>query len=451
MRRRLPGIRKMIKITFRGNGGVTSEGKDTVTETVFAGTTWKNVLKPDFLLSAVTKQQNGFTSVQGDDDTLIGPDYVITGDMTVYASYTVVETGIITHAGEVMSVQRWIDKYGKVTDEAPTGCFVIQGPDQSGTGYKIDVPAERRQNLVRYFYIKTSNDKAFAYSVGFKNEDNAYIGAGDDSMPYGLGGDGLLDEFLGVPGFYIPESTEIRDLYNYSNIRWGVYPEMFRPSLSYPVDYDSAPKEFPSDGFSRMFLEENGDGEAMTEIYRNIVVNAGGSSPAIDFIRTWPLPPSVTRKFYVPTIYDMRIYEDNIQKIYDHIISPLEEWSDDFASVYTFRENVSPHNKDISCYSYYEEISGNNYANRRVVKGFLYYAATIGTGFANPVLNMFRKAFSMNMNGIRNSDTLYQFRYQLSQSGYDAIGYESGNSFQAGSGLGRIGLIIPCNVIELFE
>jgi hypothetical protein len=447
LRRRLLGIRRMVTITFYGNGGLTASNEDIVTETVPAGTVWGHMIKPKFVLSGTAKQQNGFTLSQGDDDTLVESDLVITRNIIVYASYSVVEIGVITHAGEVMSVQSWINTYGQVSDEVPTGCYVKMEPVYGG--YRIDVPDERKKNLVRYMYTKASATNAMAVSVTFTDTNG--VNFGDSSLS--LGGEGLLTELLNIPGFYVPDSTEVRDYYNYNQQWWNIYPLTWEPPLTFPVDYNVSPKGFPPDAYSKYFTEQYGDGETMTDIFYNIVKDYTSSngitgSPGIDIIRGWPLPPGVTHKFHVASVYELSVFKSSHARLMNEIINPLMAWSKEFAKTYTFDSAVNSHpgEDENHFYSYYENITnGGNMASRKAL-GFYIYCDII----RQPTINMFRRGFGMTADGnhVGGSDAIRQIIFDFRAEGHAAIG--SNNTYITANSSAIYG-VIPCNLIELFE
>ncbi|MDR2147708.1 MAG: hypothetical protein LBE91_14740 [Tannerella sp.] len=145
-RRQFLGI-KMVTVTFNGNGGVLQSGDEQVK--VPQGTLWKNVPKPVYSIGGGATKQGGFTLVQNDDNTVIADTDAVVSDMTVFASFTVVEIGVITHLGEILSAQGWIDKYGD-------SMFTWTG------SYWIQNSAVSRDNLIEFIYFKLSDTKAFA-------------------------------------------------------------------------------------------------------------------------------------------------------------------------------------------------------------------------------------------------------------------------------------------------
>ena len=155
-----------VTVTFYGNGGETVAGLSTVTIKVRKGTLWSAVLKPEFYQPFSVKRQNGFTFVAGDDGTVISSAYAVKTDISVYASYTVVETGIITRKGEIMSVEEWIVKYGENIFEPCT----FMGYEQ----YVI-LKESHRDDMIEFIYLNTS-EKAIAVSHNYDDENGFHHG-----------------------------------------------------------------------------------------------------------------------------------------------------------------------------------------------------------------------------------------------------------------------------------
>lgn len=144
-----------VQVTFHGNGGQTAASDVVVVMMVKKGTIWSNIAKPYFLQSGTAKQQNGFTFIQGDDNTVVSSDFVVNTDVTVFASYTVIEIGFITHNGEILSAGRWVEKYGHNIFE----------PAQNS--YGIQLIESHRGDLIEFMYFKISHDRAYAISTNY--------------------------------------------------------------------------------------------------------------------------------------------------------------------------------------------------------------------------------------------------------------------------------------------
>ena len=189
-------------ITFYGNGGITATGDVVVILAVPKGAQWKDVIKPEFLQAATAKKQNGFTLVADDDNTVVTSDFIITGDMEVWASYTVVEIGVITARGEVMSVESWIKTYGNV-------CWNYDH-------ISWNLVEEHRLDLVHFVYFK-DGDNSFAISVKY-NSPSLSVDAGSNKE---FGGMGVL--LSSVPSFNI---RTLKNQYSYVVKKYA----MFDPS-----------------------------------------------------------------------------------------------------------------------------------------------------------------------------------------------------------------------------
>ena len=240
------GGKRSVVVTFYGNGGMTAEGESVVELAVRRGSEWKDIAHPAFFQGGMAKEQNGFTMVQGDDNTAVAPDYVVDSDMTVYASYSLIEVGFITRRGEVMSAQGWINKYG-------LNCYEVdpEYPDS------LRIKDSMRDNLICYFYCKASNERAFAASSEYRGEDgamygmdwNLYIGDGSfdavdwsdklnlfDTRRYGSIGtsiDTTIYPFVhnppsftepGVPPGFFDSFADMMDGREYSRIIYNNYP-----------------------------------------------------------------------------------------------------------------------------------------------------------------------------------------------------------------------------------
>lgn len=72
-------------VTFRGNGGVTPDGKTVAGVLTPSATKWADVPKPVFSKSG--EPPTGFTAVPDDGSTQITPGYVVSDNMSVYAFY----------------------------------------------------------------------------------------------------------------------------------------------------------------------------------------------------------------------------------------------------------------------------------------------------------------------------------------------------------------------------
>jgi hypothetical protein len=333
LRRRLLGIAKTVKITFYGNGRSTPSGEDVVVVMATVGATWESISKPKFLLAAA-RQQGGFTIVQNDDDTAIESDCVITNDMIVYASYTVIEVGVITHAGEVLSVAKWISKYG-------LNCYESQG---SGMNFRWILKESMRGNLVEFIYFKANDEKAFALASEYMHTDgNLQTSSWDDHFcEISLN---LRPIWSGVDARFVN--------YVYDSENHADYSEMIFPFMHNPPDYTS--KGMPQEAIDYLFGLM--DGKAYCEAFYNATVEAGSVSPVLKKIREWNVGELVPEgSFYVASPGEMYMIAVNRQKFLD-AYSALEQWS---------HELKPPADEQYSVlgYAYWEVENPNNFGFR---------------------------------------------------------------------------------------
>ena len=197
-----------VRVTFYGNGGVTDNGKSTVTIKVTEGTLWGEIAKPEFHVVGKAKEHTGFTFGQEDDNTLVAPDFIIDCDLKVYASYSVLEIGFITRNGEILSADKWLSKYGATIFE----------PIVSGASFPVQLIDSHRGDLIEFMFFKTSDDKAYAFSAEFVDENGFNRGMDWTSLK-SWGGNGLdmkslmegvgYSPFLVDSRYYDSKSTKI--------------------------------------------------------------------------------------------------------------------------------------------------------------------------------------------------------------------------------------------------
>jgi hypothetical protein len=293
----------MVTITFYGNGGLTASNEDIITETVPAGTVWGSITKPTFLQSAIAKQQGGFTLVQDDDDTFVDQDFVVTSNLAVYASYTVVEFGVITYAGEIMGVNKWISKYG-------VNLYDFYPNDSPYPTLRLKEGA--RDNLIAFIYAKMSQDKAFAMTLSY-HEDSALSGVGGANL-----GGGGVDVSANFP-FVVNETT----------FSGGGIPvsERIYPFMHDPPDYSTP--GVPDDYMNRVNNYDNGLADTITRIQALEGIwdnyDTKGSPSAKDNYNR-ELPPIFGgRRLYITSPYEAHIIAQNKDKILS-TVNALEEW-----------------------------------------------------------------------------------------------------------------------------
>lgn len=300
-RRQFFGGKRTVHITFHGNGGETSTGDITVVIPVLVGTLWINVPVPHFIQHGAAKQQSGFTSVQNDDNTLIVSDYIVTGDMEVWASYTVVETGFITAAGEVISADNWITKYGNNCYD-PIGKYIIES---------------MRDNLIMAAYFRSS-DGDFGI---FPHINRSAMDTIDCRMLQDQIGGGDLD--MSVYGIPSEDSRFVKEVPYYE-------PKKF-PFLFIPPDWET--RDVPQQAIDRMLSYSNGID--ITERYyqacQGYTDNNGiTGSPGLEILRSISIGNVIPAgKCYVPTFSQIKTIATNINKLEAEIIK-LDAWNTSF-------------------------------------------------------------------------------------------------------------------------
>ncbi|MDR2917841.1 MAG: hypothetical protein LBV72_00540 [Tannerella sp.] len=405
--RRYGGIPPIATIIFHGNGGLTSNGEALISLQVPKGIVWKDVIKPEFILIGSAKQQNGFTEVRGDDGTLVVSDYMVTNNMEVYASYTVIEIGVITYAGEVISVSRWIEKYGKINDGA-SGIYHTEIRDSVNWLVPIE---EQRKNLVRYMYWKESNDLVYGYSTGYidragRNIGNSLLDSGGTSNIYNLGGSNK--DMAGT------------DIYNYdiSSItqNGGIfYPNMFIPPYAPPYNqYPGALNGIKDEFLVRMFVDDSAiSGKQLTDEYYNNLVgyidrNGVTGSPYIDYIRSWELPNIITETFFIPTLAEARKFRSHLDRIVDEIVDPLLNWADTFSFGYTI-ENVIYDDTYNNIYSYCEmrdsglQPTTSGFSGVKQWYNYKDYDGATSENFVTTVINTYQSNLLYNSGPVGNT------------------------------------------------
>lgn len=299
-RRQFFGGKKMVTITFHGNGGETVTGDVTVVMQVPVGIMWKDVLKPEFLQSATAKQQNGFTTIQGNDNSLIEPDYVVTSDMTVYASYTAIEIGIFTFDGEIMSAEKWIEKYDKN----------MYYYDTSGVNPTWKFNENYRDKLVYGVYFKASESKSFGLVAQYKDSYGKYHGGVD--MQNKIGGSNLDLSQFGVT------SVNARQMSSPTN------PPYKFPGLFTPEDFDNTQNlGIPQSVINEILLFDNGkqDTDLFYQNVQGYTDNMGiVGSPYLEIIKNWSAGTTIPLgSFYIPSLFDLNLIAKNRQKVLDVI------------------------------------------------------------------------------------------------------------------------------------
>ena len=312
-------------VTFYGNGGMTSGNEGVVSLPVKKGTLWRDVLKPEFLVSGF-KKQNGYTFVQGNDNTVVDSSYVVKSDVSVWASYTVVEFGIITQAGEIMTAYEWIEKYGK-TDG--TGCYEVDI-----FGNPIATREGMRDNLIRFCYFKLG-DVAFAIDEGYMlsptgSNPGYLIEEGVLTISRYQMGAGNID--LTQYGFGLPVvNASAADPFYPGNNAYS-FPFLWDPPQ---VVIPGIPQSAIDDIESREI-----DAKACCAKLYDLTHGTPNASPVLEECMQWSIPGLIPAgSYYIPSHQQAKIIFENRQRIIDNILKPLWDWSDNF--LWTIHYNLS--------------------------------------------------------------------------------------------------------------
>ena len=309
------GGQGFVTVTFHGNGGLTSSSEASVEMQVKKGSEWRDVSKPEFFQLNTAKRQNGFVLVQGDDNTFIDGTYVVNTDMNVWASYTVVELGVITYAGEVMSVSEWINKYGE-------NCY------KTGVYGSPEIIEEMREHLIEIMYFKHSDTEAFGLMAG-RIVNGRYEG-------------GLRRHNLRIGGYDLDISQ-----YGGSSIdgRSMQYPQVAPlkfPGLFNPMDFDNTQNfGIPTSAIAEIMSVRSGKADTNV-LYNNILDSLiDPNCPYLDNIMAWSAGSTIPAgSFYLPSPYQMSIISQNRLRIVEQIINPLEQWM--FSGIHTLGYSYLP-------------------------------------------------------------------------------------------------------------
>jgi len=305
-----------VSVTFDGNGGLTADGQPSVTIEVAAGTLWKDIQKPNFFQPGTAKLENGFTHVQGNDDTLIDSEFAVDVDIIVYASYTVVELGVITKNGEVLSVDRWIEKYG-------LNLFTY---NELLNHYTM-IP-ELKGNLIIAIYFKVSD--TFCPAIF----PMVYIGenliSSTVSLPFG-GSDIDISLYGGL-------SENAREVQNNAGQRLKIMPYLHTPP-------NWTKPGIPDESYNRIRSQQSG--RDMTILCRDAFsghTDTYGTvgSPACEFILGLESLPAIRKEdAYFASANELKILIDHIGKA-SGINDKLHAWRDAFTGYFFIDgENVT--------------------------------------------------------------------------------------------------------------
>jgi uncharacterized repeat protein (TIGR02543 family) len=294
-----------VTVTFNGNGGVLQSGQEQVT--VPYGTLWIDVAKPSYKRPQLASQQGGFTYIKDDDSTLVNDTDILTADITVYASFTVIEIGVITHDGEILSAQGWIEKYG-------VNLYSIY---DSGSGnlrvfFKNDDDS-LKDHLVEYIYFK---DGDFAFGIACDHLDD---GSSRNMLSGGTDFFNMQQVLTSPDSVLNGKAYQISAFINQQGIgiggyNSGIYPRMLDPMMTF-----ADALQFTQTGVNEAAVEailNNKNGKQLTA-----EIIAVGQSTELTGMQTWAIdtPALQNEKFYVGTPYEYSILSKNLPRLWDLI------------------------------------------------------------------------------------------------------------------------------------
>ena len=300
------GLQRLFTITFHGNGGETEVGEIITTIEVPSGTVWRDIDKPSFAKPGTASTHSGF-GLSPTATAAIAPDFVVNEDIDAYALYDVVEVGVITAAGEVMSADGWIEKYG-----APYWSSTSLGAVFSGN----------KENQVHFIYFKISEAEKFALSVRYRRDDGSQV----DSIG-AFAAIGCEDRDMSPYGVRVYDSQRASQ-----HASPWLYPKLHKPT---EWDYaNPANLGAPQSVIDEIMSIKSGK----VDSYNFLAAAAGYTSssgvigsPLLEEVSSWRAGDIISENsFYIASPYQVDVIFKNKQKILD-IIDTLSEWSDSIA------------------------------------------------------------------------------------------------------------------------
>lgn len=290
-----------LTITFEGNGGRTVDGETVVTVEVQSGTEWKDIPFPEFLQQGTAKKQNGFTTIMNDDSSIVMSDFVVTDNMVVYASYTVIEIGFITAGGEILSAETWVSKYGDL---------------MYNNAYPYNLVEAQRENLIAGAYFRAPGQD---FGL-FPHVNLGADGVIDCRATQGVIGANNMDMSLfGIPS----EDSRFIDENAYVDRKF--------PRLFIPPDWDiHNNRGVPQEAVDRMLSYTDGRGysEKYYQASRGYTDDFGiTGSPALEEIRKIGIGTTVPAgRCYVPSFFEIDVITKNIGNLQRELLK-LDTWA----------------------------------------------------------------------------------------------------------------------------
>jgi hypothetical protein len=295
-RRQFRFVPLTFDVTFHGNGGMTDNGEQLVTLRIPAGTRWNNINKPSFSLTSLLRPQNGFTAVQGDDDTLIDSGYIVYQDIDVYASYTAVEFGVVTQDGEILSFLSWVDKYGNHY--------------RAGDLYDPIYVEADKAHLIRFVYFKEGDIAKMVLLLPDKSLTGVYANANTIGMR-GLDIQELsVQKNTNLPIIFAKQTYPLYPRNFFDPDTWNDNP----PEIFYSIDQYVYP-----DKIKNNILQDYNGKETFYKLLQTVQgeTDSGGTvgSPFLESIAGFSIPGLIAQgDFYLPSPSQFAIIKSNMNR-----------------------------------------------------------------------------------------------------------------------------------------
>ena len=186
--------------------------------------------------------------------TVVDDDYVFLSDTWLLASYTVLDFGVITGNGEVMTSQAWVEKYGYGGTDS---LYTIKTRTTDWKQYLALDNAADGNNRILFFYIKKGTARYLYVATTYKgmssnNADIAPSSAG--TLPWsGIPTARLYyDDSQWVYDYYDPADYQDGKTITYDVISQSRTNGVYKPALFSPVEtmsFQSDTFDFPAGSF----------------------------------------------------------------------------------------------------------------------------------------------------------------------------------------------------------
>jgi hypothetical protein len=324
---------EIVTVTFNGNGGTTAGGQVTVSMKVLQGTLLKDITgTPQFIQGSYFNAMSGW-GLSPDDNDVLPDDFHLTGNVTLYALYGIVEVGFITHTGEMITAQAWIDKYG--TDLYENTGF------QNANGWwdmnAWELKDGAKDNLVEFMFFK------------------------DGAEMFGIPIDYVSLVYNQIGGYSVSGALAGFDSGNYT----------IPGALLTPAQVDEINALRTADAIQISLMRKNALA-GKTDNYGTV------GSPPLEFYLggAWQYPVEAS-KFFYPAPYHCKILAGNAQKIWNQLKLLVEWQTVDNGGKYVkrFGRTTSDYYYIALAYNYFTDYTVGTGANRvsngqKVARGF---------------------------------------------------------------------------------